>query len=60
MRKQDPITKQTKHQNDSVISLMEVENPRGKKKNPDFRLQMLEEIYGREYPISCSKCHHCR
>ncbi|MFC1731446.1 hypothetical protein ACFL6I_14100 [candidate division KSB1 bacterium] len=28
--------------------------------DPDFRLKFLEKLYGTEYPISCSKCHHCR
>ena len=28
--------------------------------DPDFRLKSLEKLYGTKYPISCSKCHHCR
>ena len=28
--------------------------------DPDYRLKWLENLYGTKYPISCSKCHHCR
>ena len=28
--------------------------------DPDYRLKLLENLYGTKYPISCSKCHHCR
>lgn len=28
--------------------------------DPDYRLKFLENLYGTKYPISCSKCHHCR
>lgn len=28
--------------------------------DPDYRLKFLEKLYGKKYPISCSKCHHCR
>jgi hypothetical protein len=28
--------------------------------DPDYRLKILEKLYGNKYPISCSKCHHCR
>ena len=28
--------------------------------NPDYRLEMLEKMFGNKIPISCSKCHHCR
>ena len=28
--------------------------------DPDYRLKFLEKQYGNKYPISCSKCHHCR
>jgi hypothetical protein len=28
--------------------------------DPDYRLKFLEKLYGSKYPISCSKCHHCR
>lgn len=28
--------------------------------DPDYRLKFLEKLYGTKYPISCSKCHHCR
>jgi hypothetical protein len=28
--------------------------------DPDYRLKWLEKLYGTTYPISCSKCHHCR
>ncbi len=28
--------------------------------DPDYRLKFLEKLYGNKYPISCSKCHHCR
>jgi hypothetical protein len=28
--------------------------------DPDYRLKFLEVLYGTKYPISCSKCHHCR
>lgn len=28
--------------------------------DPDYRLKHLEKVYGSKFPISCSKCHHCR
>jgi len=28
--------------------------------DPDYRLKMLQQEYGGEYSITCSKCHHCR
>ena len=28
--------------------------------DPDYRLKFLEKLYGNKYPISCSKCHHCK
>ena len=28
--------------------------------DPDYRLKFLQDLYGSEYTISCSKCHHCR
>jgi hypothetical protein len=28
--------------------------------DPDYRLKLLESLYGSQYPITCSKCHHCR
>jgi hypothetical protein len=28
--------------------------------DPDYRLKHLEKLFGTKYPISCSKCHHCR
>ena len=28
--------------------------------DPDYRLKLLEKLYATKYPISCSKCHHCR
>ena len=28
--------------------------------DPDYRLKLLEKLYSTKYPISCSKCHHCR
>lgn len=28
--------------------------------DPDYRLKMIQEMFGREIPVSCSKCHHCR
>lgn len=28
--------------------------------DPDYRLKWLEKFYGKKYPVSCSKCHHCR
>lgn len=28
--------------------------------DPDYRLKLLENLYASKYPISCSKCHHCR
>ena len=28
--------------------------------DPDYRLKWLEKLYGTKYPISCSKCHHCK
>lgn len=28
--------------------------------DPDYRLKLLENLYGTKYSISCSKCHHCR
>jgi len=28
--------------------------------DPDYRLKKLQQEYGGEYKISCSKCHHCR
>ena len=28
--------------------------------DPDYALKQLQEAYGSIYPITCSKCHHCR
>jgi hypothetical protein len=28
--------------------------------DPDFRLKSLKKLYGNKYPVSCSRCHHCR
>ena len=28
--------------------------------DPDYRLKMLQKQYGQKFPITCSKCHHCR
>lgn len=28
--------------------------------DPDYRLRFLEKLYCTKYPISCSKCHHCK
>jgi len=28
--------------------------------DPDYRLKMLQQEYGKGYTISCSRCHHCR
>ena len=28
--------------------------------NPDYRLNRLQQEYGKDYSITCSKCHHCR
>ncbi len=27
---------------------------------PNYRLKQLQEDYWKTYPITCSKCHHCR
>lgn len=29
-------------------------------KDPDYRRKKLEASFGQKFPISCSKCHHCR
>ena len=28
--------------------------------DPDYRLKQLQKKYGQKFPITCSKCHHCR
>lgn len=28
--------------------------------DPDFRLKQLEKLNNGKFPITCSKCHHCR
>ena len=28
--------------------------------DPDYRLKMLQNIYGKQKSVSCSRCHHCR
>jgi len=28
--------------------------------DPDYRLKELQRLTGRELPLTCSKCHHCR
>lgn len=28
--------------------------------DPDYRLKLLQKQYGQKFPITCSKCHHCR
>ena len=28
--------------------------------DPNYRLNLLQHQYGNTYPITCSKCHHCR
>ena len=28
--------------------------------DPDYRLKSLGKLYGTKYPITCTRCHHCR
>jgi len=28
--------------------------------DPDYRLKLLQAMYGSKFPVTCSKCHHCR
>jgi hypothetical protein len=55
------INKNAKNVNSSGPKFIDIKELQAEQiSDPDYRLKFLETLYGSKYPISCSKCHHCR